>query len=88
MKSYIPKTFFKDHEGNQIDSKESIRILVFTFSSALDTSAQVEQIRKGFVSRIWSLRHLSHRDMDKADLLKVYKSILVKTHSTRLSLDG
>ena len=43
-------------------------------------SAQVEAIKKGFVARIWSLRHLRHRGLDDADLLKVYKAILLPVH--------
>ena len=43
-------------------------------------AAQVEEIRKGFVARIWTLRHLGHRGMEKADLLRVYKAILLPIH--------
>lgn len=43
-------------------------------------SAQAEVIRKGYMARIWSLRHLGHRGMSKEDLLKVYKYILLPIH--------
>ena len=77
LKSYVPRAFITDGEGNTINSQDSIRILGFAFSSSPNMSAQVEEIRKGFNARIWSLRHLGHRGLDKSDLLKVYKSILL-----------
>ena len=43
-------------------------------------AAQIEEIRKGYVARIWTLRHLGHRGLSKPDLLKVYKSILLPIH--------
>ena len=70
LKSYVPKAFFQETSGTQINSQDSLKIIEFAFSSNPDMSAQVEEIRKGFVSRIWTLRHLGHRGMDKADLLK------------------
>ena len=80
LKSYVPRVFFKDPTGNTINSKDSIKILGFTFSSTPDMAAQVEEIRKGFVARIWTLRHLGHRGMTSSDLLKVYKAILLPVH--------
>ena len=80
LKSYIPKVFFSDQDGNTVEAQDSIKILGFHFSSSQDMSAQVEAIRKGFVARIWSLRHLRHRGLDEADLLKVYQSILLPVH--------
>ena len=43
-------------------------------------SPQVEAIRKVFVARIWSLRHLRHSGFEDTDHLKVYKSILLPVH--------
>ena len=80
LKSYIPKAYFKDPEGNKVDCQDKIKILGFTFSSSPDMSAQVEEIRKGFMARTWTLRHLGHRGLSKPDLLKVYKSILLPIH--------
>ena len=80
LKSYLPKVYFKDQEGNTVESKETIKILGFNFSTSPDMSAQVEAIRKGFVARIWSLRHLRHSGLEDTDLLKVYKSILLPVH--------
>ena len=80
LKSYVPRAFITDGEGNTINSQDSIKILGFTFSSAPDMSAQVEEIRKGLTARIWALRHLGHRGLGKEDLLKVYKSILLPIH--------
>ena len=80
LKGYVPKVFFRDSDGNTVEAQNSIKILGFHFSSEPDMSAQVEAIRKGFVARIWSLRHLGHTGLSKPDLLKVYKSILLPVH--------
>lgn len=80
LKSYVPRAYFKDPEGNNVESKSTIKILGFTFSSTPDMAAQVAEIKKGFTSRIWALRHLGHRGMSKEDLLRVYKSILLPVH--------
>ena len=80
LKSYDPRAFINDTDGNQVDSKDRMKILGFNFSSSPDMSAQVESIRKGFVARIWSLRHLRHRGLGEDDLLKVYRSILLPVH--------
>ena len=80
LKGYVPKVFFRDSDGNTVEAQNSIKILGFHFSSEPDMSAQVEAIRKGFIARIWSLRHLGHRGLSKPDLLKVYKSILLPVH--------
>ena len=80
LKSYLPKAFIKDPDGNNINCQDKIRILGFTFSSNPDMAAQVEEIRKGYVARIWTLRHLGHRGLSKPDLLKVYKAILLPIH--------
>ena len=80
LKSYIARAYIRDLEGNVIRSQESMKILGFSFSSSPDMSVQVEAIRKGFMARIWSLRHLGHRGLGTADLLKVYESILLPIH--------
>ena len=77
---YNPGAFINDTDGNQVDSKDYMKILGFNFSSSPDMAAQVEAIRKGFVARIWSLRHLRHRGLGEDDLLKVYRSILLPVH--------
>ena len=80
LKSYVPHAYIYDSEGTKVESKDDMKILGFHFSSSPDMSAQVEAIRKGFVARIWTLRHLGHRGLDKADLLKVYRSIMLPVH--------
>ena len=80
LKSYLPRAYFIEPSGNTISSQDSMKILGFTFSSTPDMAAQVEEIRKGFIARIWTLRHLGHRGMSQADLLKVYRSILLPVH--------
>ena len=80
LKSYLPRAYFVEPSGSTISSQETMKILGFTFSATPDMAAQVEEIRKGFVARIWTLRHLGHRGMSKEDLLKVYRSILLPVH--------
>ena len=76
LKSYIPRAYITDGQGTTINSRDSIKFLGFTFSSAPDMSAQVAEIRKSFTARIWALRHLAHRGLGQEDLLRVYKSTL------------
>ena len=80
LKSYVPRTFLKDTDGITVNSQDSIKILGFNYSSSPDMLVQVEEIRKRSRARIWTLRHLGHRGLDKQDLLKVYKSILLPIH--------
>ena len=80
LKSYIPKAFFNDGKGGQIQAGNSMKILGFEFSSDPDMAAQVNAIKRKFNSRIWILRHLSHRGFTAADLLKVYTSIILPVH--------
>ena len=83
LKSYIPRAYITDGQGTTIRGQDSIKILGFT-SSEPDMSAQVGEIRKGFMARIWALRHLGHRGLGQEDLqgylLRAYKSTLLPIH--------
>ena len=80
LKSYLPKAFFNDENGDQIKAGETMTILGFTFSSDVGMGAQVEAIRKKFYARKWILHHLGHAGFSEADLLKVYKSVILPIH--------
>ena len=77
LKSYIPTAYFRDRDGEKIESGNSMKILGVCFSSDPDMRAQVESIKKGFRTRKWILHHLGHRGFSKEDLLAVYKSTIL-----------
>ena len=80
LKSYLPKAYFIDSEGGQVQSGDKMKILGFEFSSDVNMSAQVEAIRRKFYARKWILNHLRHAGFSKADLLKVYCSVILPIH--------
>ena len=80
LKNYIPKAFIIDDSGNIIRSGNDMKIQGFNFSSDPDMSAQVRAIKAKFRSRTWILRHLQHRGFSKADLVKVYRSVILPVH--------
>ena len=80
LKSYVPGAHILDQNGNTTELGENMKILGLQFSSRPDMSAQVADIRKKFVSRMWALRHLGHRGFDADDLLRVYKSCILPCH--------
>ena len=79
-KSYVPRAHFYDLQGNKVEIQSQMKILGFFFSSDPDMSAQVENIRRKFIARIWTLRHLRHLGFSEEDLLKVYKSVILPVH--------
>ena len=80
LKGYASKAYFTDNEGGQVLAGETMRILGVVFSSDPGMTAQVADIRKKFVARIWALRHLGRMGMQQADLVKVYKSSILPMH--------
>ena len=80
LKGYLPKAFFVDSTGNQVQTSSNIRILGFEFSSDIGMQAQVEEIKKGFRVRQWILTHLAHCGFSKEDLLRVYRSVMLPVH--------
>ena len=80
LKSYAPEAFFNDNDGGQVRPEDTMRILGVVFSSSPGMSAQVADIRKKFVARIWALRHLGRLGMKEKDLVAVYKSTILPMH--------
>ena len=74
-KSCIPGTHFFDLEDNPIKTVSTMKVLGFQFPTDPDIRVQVESIRRKFVARIWTLRHLGHRGFSQEDLLKVCISV-------------
>ena len=72
-KSYVPRAHFFDLDGNNIVTKSSMKILGFHFSSDPDMALQVKDIRRKYLARIWTLRHLGHRGFEEQELVKVYR---------------
>ena len=57
LKSYLLKAYFRDHTGGEVKSEEEMKILGVHFSSEPGMSAQVADIKRKFVGRIWALQH-------------------------------
>lgn len=81
LKSHNPGAFFFGEDGCKVETDQSMKILVVTFSSDPDMRAHVESIRKNFRSRKWILHHLGHRGFSVSDLLAVYKSTILPIHN-------
>ena len=79
-KAYIPRAHFYDLDGYKISTTSSMKILGLHFSSDPDMSLQVEDIRRKYLARIWTLRHLGHRGFEELDLVKVYRSVILPVH--------
>ena len=79
-RTYKASAYVVDPEGNEIDSVNKIKILGVNFTDKPDMAGQVEAVCRKFRSRIWVLRHLHHNGFSQADLLKVYKSVILPCH--------
>ena len=62
-----------------IESKESLKILGFTFSNEPNANAHVKILIEKMYRKLWSLRFLKRSGMRKEKLLVVYKSIIRPT---------
>jgi hypothetical protein len=75
--SYVPEAYIKTTEGEEIAStSNSLKVVGFNFDSRPDASFHVEQTVSKVRRRYWVIRHLQRLGFDKADLVKVYTSIL------------
>ena len=63
--------------NSEITSGETLKILGFNFNTKPDASYHVSMLIDKFYSRLWTLRFLKRSGMDKNDLLKVYKTVVV-----------
>ena len=79
-KPYVPRSHFFDIEGNKICTTDKMKVLGFWFSSDADMAEQVKDIRRKYLMRIWTLRHLGHRGFNEPDLVRVYKSVILPVH--------
>ena len=80
VKSYIPKAFITDLDGNQIQSGNEMKILGFHFNSDVGMAAQVQAIRRKFFAKKWVLTHLGNNGFSKHDLLQVYRASILPIH--------
>ena len=79
-KSYVPRAHFFDLDGNKISTSSHMKILGFHFSADPDMALQVRDIRRKYLARIWTLRHLGHRGFGEPDLVKVYRTVILPVH--------
>ena len=80
LKSYLPKAYFRDHQGGEVRAGDNMKILGVHFSLEPGMTAQVADIKRKFTARIWALRHLGRLGMAQKDLLAVYKSTILPMH--------
>ena len=52
----------------------------------METALQVKDIRRKYLARIWTLRHLGHRGFEEQELVKVYRSVILPVHDYCSSL--
>ena len=57
-----------------------MKILGFHFSADPKMAEQVRSIRRKFMARILSLRHLGHRGFGESDLVRDYRSVILPVH--------
>ena len=79
-RTYKAAAFITDPQGNEIESIDKLKVLGVHFSDRPDMSAQVDAICRKFRSRVWILRHLHHHGFSEAELLKVYKAVILPIH--------
>ena len=79
-RSYKASAYIDDADGTRVESVDRLKILGVHFSNNPDMSAQVEAICRKFKARIWTLRHLHHRDFTQEELLRVNKSTILPCH--------
>lgn len=80
--SYVPRAHFFDLDGDKISSSSHMKILGFHFSADPDMALQVKDIRRKYLARIWTLRHLGHRGFEEPDLVKVvYRTVILPVHA-------
>ena len=80
VKSYIPKAFFYDLDGNQIKSGNNMKILRFHFNSDVGMQAQVDAIKRKFFAKKWVLTHLGNNGFSNSDLVQVYRATILPIH--------
>ena len=75
--NYRPKVFILDNNGERIDCVDKMKLLGFTFSSRPTVQAHVDTVLKKMRQKYWSLRHLKGVGFNTAELVEVYKSVLL-----------
>ena len=73
---YRPETYFAAG-AELIESKSSLKVLGYHFSSKPDARAQADSVKKKIRQRYWSLTHLSDLGFSKPELVQVYKSSIL-----------
>ena len=86
LKSYLPAAFFRDNQGGLVKAGDEMKVLGVCFCSDPGMAAQVSDIKRKFISRIWALRHLGRLGMGQSDLLAVYKSTILPMHDYCLTV--
>ena len=78
--SYVPRAHFFDSSGDRLQNKpgtDSFKCLGFHVSSRPSMWAHVEAMRKRFRQRYWVLRHLRTMGFTQAELVRVYKTVIL-----------
>ena len=75
LRSFI----YADDPPSKIVSKDSLKILGFTFGNTPDVALNTREIIKKFITNLWSMRFLKQAGMGQSDLLFTYKTLLRPT---------
>ena len=70
-------SYIEIDKQEKIMSQSELKQLGFHFSDRPTVTLHLEKVSAKFRSRLWFLRHLKKAEVDKADLVHVYKCFLV-----------
>ena len=74
---YRPKAFILDANDNRIDSVEHMNVLGFHLSDRPTVHAHISHVIKKIRMRYWMLYHLRQLGFTEAELVRVYKTMIL-----------
>ena len=74
---YRPKAFILDSNNTRIDSVEQMNVLGFHLSDRPNVNAHVNHILKRMRLRYWMLYHLRKLGFNEAELVRVYRTMIL-----------
>ena len=74
--SFRADAFIYDADQDRLGCQDSFKALGMWFSNKPDVSAQVEAVRRGVRSRLWTLRNLKNSGFTEEELVRVYTTMI------------
>ena len=78
--TYQVSCFITPSSGNQIESKNTMTMLGFSFSDRPNVSAHVDLIKKKFNCRSRLIRHLKQAGLPDKDIVQIFKNSNLPSH--------